>query len=64
MTPGRGWIRWPAARPFAAAVARMDPLRDLAVLTCDAGLPAVAGALAATDQMTLRTEVSGDRACA
>jgi S1-C subfamily serine protease len=28
---------------FGAAVVRMDPLRDLAVLAADAGLPAVAG---------------------
>ena len=43
---------------FDAAVARMDPVRDLAVLTCAAGLPAVAGPLAATDQMALRMEVT------
>lgn len=44
--------------PFGATVVRFDPLRDLAVLTCDAPLPAVAGKLTATGPMTLRTEVS------
>jgi hypothetical protein len=43
---------------FDAAVARMDPLRDLAVLASDAGLPAVAGPLAATDQIRLRVKVT------
>ena len=43
---------------FGAVVVRFDPLRDLAVLTCDAALPAVAGELTATGQMKLRTEVS------
>ena len=42
---------------FGAAVARIDPLRDLAVLAADAGLPEVAGALVATDQMRLRAKV-------
>ena len=32
---GCGWIRWRAGRAFAAVVARVDPLRDLAVLTCE-----------------------------
>ena len=32
--------------------------RDLAVLTCDARLPAVAGLLAATDRMAVRTPVT------
>ena len=36
----------------------MDPLRDLAVLAADAGLPAVAGPLTATDQMPLRATVT------
>ena len=43
---------------FGAAVARMDPLRDLAVLTSALGLPAVAGPLAATDQIPLRVKVT------
>jgi hypothetical protein len=43
---------------FDAAAARMDPLRDLAVLTTAAGLPTVAGRLVATDQMTLRVTVT------
>ena len=43
---------------FGAIVVRFDPLRDLAVLTCDAALPEVAGELTATGQMKLRTEVS------
>ena len=43
---------------FGAVVVRFDPLRDLAVLTCDAALPEVAGELTATGQMKLRTEVS------
>src|SRR5260370_18426244 len=34
---------------FSAAVVRADPLRDLAVLAADAGLPGGAGALAAPD---------------
>ena len=63
MAPGCGWIRWRAGRRSSAAVARLDPVRDLAVLTCDAALPAVAGPLTATDQMPLRDEGDGDRAC-
>ena len=43
---------------FDAAVARLDPLRDLAVLTSAAGLPAVAGPLTATDQIPLRAKVT------
>ena len=43
---------------FAAAVVRMDPLRDLAVLASDARLPAVTGPLTATDQMVVRTPVT------
>ena len=43
---------------FDAAVARMDSLRDLAVLTCAADLPAVAGPLWATDQVPLRVQVT------
>jgi tetratricopeptide (TPR) repeat protein len=42
---------------FGAAVVRIDPLRDLAVLATDAGLPGVAGTLAATDQMKLHARV-------
>ena len=45
-------------RKDGAVVVRFDPLRDLAVLTCDAALPEVAGELTATGQMKLRTEVS------
>ena len=44
--------------PFSAAVARMDPVRDLAVLTAEARLPAAAGPLTATDQMALRAQVT------
>ena len=44
--------------PFGAAVARMDPLRDLAVLAADARLAEVAGGLTATDQIRLRTNVT------
>ena len=43
--------------PFSAAVVRMDSLRDLVVLTCVSGLPAVAGPLAVTDQLPLRALV-------
>jgi len=43
---------------FDAAVARMNPLRDLAVLTSAASLPAVAGPLTATDQIPLRVKVT------
>jgi Trypsin-like peptidase domain len=43
---------------FDAAAARMDPLRDLAVLTTAAGLSAVAGPLVATDQVPLRVTVT------
>jgi hypothetical protein len=39
---------------FGAVVTRTDPLRDLAVLTCEARLPGVAGLLAAADEMPLR----------
>jgi len=45
-------------KAFDAAVARMNPLRDLAVLTSTAGLPAVAGPLTATDQIPLRVKVT------
>jgi len=44
--------------PFAAVVARVDALRDLAVLTSDSQLPTVAGPLAVTDQVPLRTPVT------
>ena len=43
---------------FDAVVARMDPLRDLAVLTSAASLPAIAGPLTATDQIPLRARVT------
>lgn len=43
---------------FVASLARMDPLRDLAVLTCDARSLPVAGPLTATDQMPLRSKVT------
>ena len=43
---------------FQASVVRVDPLRDLAVLTCDVRLPAVAGPLTATDRMVMRTPVT------
>ena len=43
---------------FDAAVARLDSLRDLAVMTCAAGLPAVARPLWATDQVPLRVQVT------
>ena len=43
---------------FEAAVARVDPVRDLAVLACDARQTAVAGPLTATDQMAVRTPVT------
>jgi WD40 repeat protein len=42
---------------FAAAVARLDPVHDLAVLAGEASLPAATGQLAATDQMPLRERV-------
>ena len=44
--------------PFDAAVVRLDPLRDLAVLTCEVRLPAVAGPMVATDQVLLRVTVT------
>ena len=43
---------------FAAVVARADPLRDLALLTCEARLAGVAGPLAAADEVPLRALVS------
>lgn len=43
---------------FAALVARVDPLRDLAVLTCEPRLAHVAGLLAAADAVPLRALVS------
>jgi hypothetical protein len=43
---------------FDAAVARLDSLRDLAVLTSAAGLPTVAEPLWATDQVPLRVQVT------
>lgn len=43
---------------LGAAVARVDPVYDLAVLVSGTGLPAVAGALTATDALALRTAVT------
>ena len=43
---------------FDAIVSRIDRLRDLAVLTSAASLPAVAGPLAATDQISLGEKVT------
>ena len=43
---------------FDAAVARLDSVRDLAVLTSVASLPAVAGPLTATDQIPLHEKVT------
>ena len=43
---------------FDAAVVRLDQAHDLAVLVCDARLPATAGPLTATDQMALRAAVT------
>jgi hypothetical protein len=43
---------------FDAAVARLDSRRDLAVLTCAASLPAVAGPLWATDRVPLRVQAT------
>jgi len=43
---------------FDAAVARLDLLRDLAVLTSAARLPTVTGPLAATDQVAAHVKVS------
>jgi hypothetical protein len=43
---------------FGALVARTDPLRDLAVLTCEARLTGTAGPLAATDSVPLRALVA------
>ena len=48
---------------FEAAVARLDPPRDLAVLAAAVRLPAVAGPLTATDQMTTARAGHGDGAC-
>ncbi|MGP0023217.1 MAG: CHAT domain-containing protein, partial [Streptosporangiaceae bacterium] len=45
-------------QPFDAVVARLDPLRDLAVLTTRTELPGVAGELTPTGQVPLRTEVN------
>src|SRR5690242_11166608 len=44
--------------PFEATVARLDPVHDLAVLTAGTSLPATAGTLTATDQMTMRAPVT------
>jgi tetratricopeptide (TPR) repeat protein len=43
---------------LGTVVARLDPVRDLAVLTSAASLPAVAGPLTAADQIPLRVAVS------
>ena len=45
-------------QPFDAVVARLDPLRDLAVLTTRHQLPEVAGELTPTGHIPLRTEVN------
>ena len=45
-------------QPFDAVVARLDPLRDLAVLTAHTELPGVAGELTPTGQVPLRTKVN------
>ena len=44
--------------PFEATVARLDATHDLAVLVAGTSLPAIAGTLTATDQMTLRAPVT------
>jgi hypothetical protein len=44
--------------PLASVVQRLDPLRDLAVLTAVDQLSAVTGELTPTDQIPLRTQVS------
>jgi tetratricopeptide (TPR) repeat protein len=44
--------------PFDAAVARVDPPRDLAVLRSQAALPAMTGLLALTDQVRLGSDVT------
>ena len=44
--------------PFEATVARLDPVHDLAVLTARTTLPATAGTLTATDQMTMRAPLT------
>jgi hypothetical protein len=44
--------------PFEVTVARVDPVHDLAVLTCDAMLPGTAGPLTATDRVALRAGVT------
>jgi hypothetical protein len=43
---------------FAVAVARVDPVHDLAVLISDAGLPGTVGLLTPTDRMALRAAVT------
>ena len=45
-------------QPFDAVVARLDPLRDLAVLTTHSQLPGVAGELTPSGQLPLRTKVN------
>ena len=44
--------------PFEATVARLDATHDLAVLVSGTSLPATAGTLTATDQMTMRAPVT------
>ena len=44
--------------PFEATVARLDATHDLAVLVSGTSLPAIAGLLTATDQMTIRAPVT------
>ena len=45
-------------QPVDAVVARLDPLRDLAVLTTHTQLPEVAGELTPSGQLPLRTKVN------
>ena len=48
----------PGGDPFEATVARLDATHDLAVLAAGTSLPAIAGPLTATDQMTMRAPVT------
>jgi tetratricopeptide (TPR) repeat protein len=48
----------PGGDPFEATVARLDATHDLAVLVTGTSLPATAGPLTATDQMTMRAPVT------
>jgi hypothetical protein len=44
--------------PFSTIVVRVDPQRDVAVLTSDTGLPTATGSLAMSDQVPPRTPVT------